>query len=344
MLKLRRILHEREAIFTIGIFGVAQMAADFFADFGYHVVSAMLRLAGIILVLWILVAGWRRRTTPLPVPLLFAEGENREQIRAEFDRFAEQAQLQKSVRGLDALSPVQRSELYVRLSPSVRADKDPKAWQDTFRQILREWEQEVDARLQRWLPRVHSSVIYHIRPHIVLPIAFALGHAVGLRRSIVLYHTAPSGEVYRVMDLTQPRVLFEPPPQDVPLQQIPPDITPPTEKGDRLILHLVVSDRHSPALDTHPDHTLVTSTAIYLKQTLSTGDWLPYAQAIWSKASPWLNAFRQVDICLVGTDALVFALGMAFSRTPHLRVCHWFNGQYLPVIDLSDISARPPFD
>lgn len=344
MLKILRVLHEREALFTIGIFGVAQMAADLAADFGHSEVSMVIRGAGIAMVLAVLLWDWRRRTTRLPVPLLFAEADNREQIHAEFNKFVEQTHLHKTVRGLETLSQVQRSELYIRLSPDVRASSPPGAWQDAFQLLLHEWEKEVDARLQRELPKVHAVAIYHIRPHIVLPIAFALGYAVGLRRSVVLYHTAPSGEIYRVMDLVQPRVLLGSPSQEVPLQQIPPDITPPQQKGERLILHLVVSDRHAPALDAHPDHQQATNVAIYLNQTLPQGNWLPYAQAIRAKASPWVHAFRQVDVCLVGTDALVFALGMAFSRTSHLRVCHWFGDQYLPVIDLSEISARPPFD
>lgn len=344
MLKLQRILHEREALFTIGIFGVAQMAADLVADIGYSGVSAAFRAAGILMVLVVVVSSWRRHTTPLPVPLLFAEEESREQIHAKFEHFVVETHLQKPVRELDVLSPVQRSELYIRLSTNVRTREDAGEWQNAFHQLLREWEKEVDARLQRWLAGVHSGIVYHIRPNIVLPIAFALGYAVGLRRSVVLYHTAPSGQVYRVMDLTQPRVLLEQPTSEVPLRQIPRDITAPTEKGDRLVLHLVVSDRHSAVLDAHPEHQQATNVAIYLKQTLPIGDWLSYAQAIRAMASPWLDAFRHVDICLVGTDALVFALGMAFSRTSGLRVCHWFNGQYLPVIDLSEISARPPFD
>ncbi len=344
MLKLRRILHEREALLTIGIFGIAQMTADLAADFGHSEVSMVIRGAGIAMVLALLAWDWRCRTTQLPVPLLFAEADNREQIHAKFEHFIVEAQLQKPVKELDTLSPVQRSELYIRLSPEVRDSKAPRDWQVAFQQLLREWEREVDARLQRWLPGVHSGIVYHVRPNIVLPIAFALGNAVGLRRSIVLYHTAPSGEIYQVMHLVKPRVLLEAPPVDIPLQQVPPDLTPPATKGERLILHLVVSDRHAPALDAHPDHQQATNVAIYLNQTLPQGDWLPYAQAIRAKASPWLNTFRQVDICLVGTDALVFALGMAFSRTSHLRVCHWFGDQYLPVIDLSEISARPPFD
>lgn len=344
MAKLLRILHTREALFTIGIFGIAQMAADLFADFGYDEVAAMLRFAGIVLVVLVLVVDWRRRATSLEVPLLFAEEESREQLRSKFDRLVWETRLQKAVRELDYLSPVQRSELYIRLPRNLRSSCEPKLWQDAFLQVLREWEKEVDTRLQRWLPGIHCRVVYHIRPNVVLPIAFALGNAVGLRRSVVLYHATPAGELYRVMDLTQPRVLFENPDTQIPIQQVPEDIQPPQQRGERLILHLVVSDRHSPALDAHPDHQQATSVAIYLNQTLPQGDWLSYAQAIWAKASPWINAFQQVDLCLVGTDALMFALGMAFSRTPRLRVCHWLNGQYLPVIDLSEISTQPPFD
>ncbi|MCS6830671.1 MAG: hypothetical protein NZ749_08505 [bacterium] len=344
MAKFLRILHTREALFTIGIFGITQMAADLFADFGYDEVAAMLRFAGIVLVVLVLVVDWRRRATSLEVPLLFAEEESRELLRSKFDRFVWETRLQKVVRELDILSPVQRSELYIRLSRNVRASDDPRVWQDAFEQVLREWEKEVDARLQRWLPGAHRGVVYHVRPNIVLPIAFALGNAVGLRRSIVLYHATPAGEPYQVMNLTQPRVLFEEPAIQIPLQQTPKNICLPQQRGERLILHLVVSDRHPPALDAHPDAQQATSVAIYLNQVLPQGDWLPYAQAIWAKASPWINAFQQIDLCLVGTDALMFALGMAFSRTPRLRVCHWFDGQYLPVIDLSDVSTRPPFD
>lgn len=346
MPKIRRILHEREALLTVGIFGVTQMLADLLADLGYNGAAALFRIIGILLVLYVLFMDWRRRTTPLHVPLLFAEEESREQLHARFEHFVRETRLSKSVQELESLSSLQRSELHIRLSPDVRNTTSPDAWQEAFRQLLREWEKEVDERLHRWLPGIHSSIVYHIRPAVVLPLAFALGNAVGLRRAIVLYHTNPAGEIYRVMDLTNPRVLNEQPSesQHVPVQQVPEDISPPQHRGEKLILHLVVSDRHAPALDTHPDHTQATSVAIYLNQTLPAGDWLPYAQAIWAKASPWVRAFRQIDLCLIGTDALVFALGMAFSRTPHLRVCQWFNGQYLPVIDLSDISAKPPFD
>lgn len=344
MRTLRHILFEREALFTIGIFGIAQMAADLVADLGVNRLSLAIRSFGIVLVLVVLFLDHRRKTTLLPVPLLFVEESSREKAHAKFEHFVREMHLSKAVKEIDALSPVQPSELYIRLSADVRVSQDAKAWEDALQQMLYEWEKEVDARLRRWLPGVHSGVVYHIRPNVVLPLAFALGNAVGLRRSIVLYHAEPSGEPYRVMDLSNPRVLFEPPQQQIPLQQIPDDISPPPQGGDRLILHLVVSDRHPPALYAHPDYQQATNVAIYLNQQLPQADWLLYAQAIWAKAAPWVSAVQQVDVCLVGTDALVFALGMAFSRTPHLRVCHWFNGQYLPVLDLSSIAARPPFD
>ncbi len=344
MFRVRRILHEREALLTIGIFGLAQMLADIFADMDYTVLAAACRGIGIVLVVLVLWADWRRRTTPLHVPLLFAEEESREQLHARFEHFVRETRLNKSVQELESLSSLQRAELRIRLSPDVRNNTSPDAWHRAFEQLLHEWEKEVDERLQRWMPGIHSGVVYHIRPAVVLPLAFALGNAVGLRRAIKLYHTNPAGELYCVMDLTDQRALNRQPSEQIPLQQVPADISPPQQRGDKLILHLVVSDRHSPALHAHPDSAQATSVAIYLNQALPAGDWLPYAQAILAKAAPWVHAFQQIDLCLVGTDALVFALGMAFSRTPHLRVCQWSNGQYQPVIDLSNVAARPPFD
>ncbi|MGC8785148.1 MAG: hypothetical protein ACP5RN_12290 [Armatimonadota bacterium] len=343
MSRIWLFVHERETLISIGIFGITQMLADVLADFGYQRWSAGTRLLGLVLLAMVLVADYRRRATPLWVPVLFSEEESRGQLRSQFDRFVRDAQLPKHVRELEKLSPIRSQDLCIRVSRHVRSSQQPSVWQDALESLLREWEREVDAPLQRWLPRFHSGIVYHIRPSVVLPLAFAMGYAVGLRRSIVLYHSIPPGQVYQVMNLVHPRVLFEQSQPSLPIEQIPSDAKPP-EWGERLILHLIVSDRHTPMLNAHPEHHQATNVAIYLKQTLPQGDWLSYAQAIWQKATPWVNAFQQVDLCLMGTDALMFALGMAFSRTPRLRVCHWLDGQYLPVIDLSHISARPPFD
>ncbi len=347
MLHLRRLLHEREALITIGVFGLMQMMADFFADWGLTTISASCRAVGFGLVLTLLLLGLKRRTAPLNVPLCFGEQESRQELLATLDRFVISTGLSKAVREINQLSPVDRAELAIRLSPDVRNSRNRDTWQEAFTRLLAEWEKEVDDRLHRWLPGVHSGIVYHIRPGVVLPLAFALGYAVGLRRSVVLYHSSPTGEFYCVMNLTHPRVLFEnpPPSQTYAFQQVPPDLIPPEQGRERLILHFVVSDHHQPALNAHPEHEHATSVAIYLPQALPRNhDWLPCAQMIWRLASPWVQAFRQVDICLAVPDALAFALGMTFARTPHLRVCHWFGEQYLPVLDLQRLATRPPFD
>jgi len=51
-----------------------------------------------------------------------------------------------------------------------------------------------------------------------------------------------------------------------------------------------------------------------------------------------------VELCLICPSAIAFALGMAFSRTPKLTVCHWINNQYVPVFKIAEIEARLPFD
>ncbi|GIV18232.1 MAG: hypothetical protein KatS3mg022_3667 [Armatimonadota bacterium] len=96
-----RVVHERQELISIGIFGLIQMLADAVADFGCSSLAALIRLLGIVFVIWVLAMSYRRHTAPLSVPLLFAEEESRETLRAHFDRFVRTAQLQKQV------SPVQ---------------------------------------------------------------------------------------------------------------------------------------------------------------------------------------------------------------------------------------------
>lgn len=344
MQKLRLLFLERELLITIGVFGLTQMAADLGADLGWGQFAAITRGAGILIVIGVLVYSTWRRPSPLRVPLLFVEENNRELARQKFERMVQSIRLEKSVKALDTCSPVKQQELVIQLDVAVRSSSKKAEWQKALEKLIQEWDEEVDKRLKRWLPAPYSGIIYHIRPNLVLPLAFGLGAAVGLRRSLILYHQTPEDTLYLVMDLTKPRVLFEEPKEDIHFQQLPDDIQPPHEKGDHLILHCVFSDRHEPDLQGHPNHSSATSVAFYHSSALPQGDWLPYVQKLFQWARPWVSAFKQVDICLVCPDALAFALGMAFSRSMHLRVCHWIGSQYVPVVDLSWIEKRLPFD
>mgnify|MGYP001770759139 CR=1 FL=1 len=116
---------------------------------------------------------------------------------------------------------------------------------------------------------------------------------------------------------------------------MPEDMKPPEEKQEHLILHIVLSDHHLPDLIAHPEHQGAVNLAFYYNQRLpDSGEWLPYVQTVWERAKPWLHAFHRVDICLICSDAVAFALGMAFSGNPHIRVCHRIGTQYVPVVHL----------
>ncbi|MEJ5251880.1 MAG: hypothetical protein HPY54_08920 [Chthonomonadetes bacterium] len=335
MYRLKSILLERETLLTIGIFGLAQMVADLFSDAGYSAGAMITRLAGIALVLAVLVASWLRKPSSLSVPLLLIEENKKEDARARYHAFVKQIGLGSSVREIGRVSPVREEELYIRMTPTIRDTSAPEKWHEEFLRLIREWDEEVDERLYRWYPDYHSGLVYHLRPMVVLPMAFALGATVGLRRSVVLYHSSPQGSAYRVMDLREPRRVLEPPDQECPLQQIPEEIKPPEEKQRQLILHIVLSDHHFPDLSAHVEHQSAVNLALYYNQRLpDSGEWLPYVQTVWQRVKPWIHAFQRVDICLICPDAVAFALGMAFSGNPHIRVCHRIGTQYVPVVHL----------
>lgn len=75
----------------------------------------------------------------------------------------------------------------------------------------------------------------------------------GLRRPIVLYHRQ-EGRFFKVLDLSEPRRLFhEPDEATEPPKRVPEDWASLTE-GEKLILHLGITDRHSfPEFSAHPD-------------------------------------------------------------------------------------------
>lgn len=77
-------------------------------------------------------------------------------------------------------------------------------------------------------PFSHEGFCYHIYPHIVLPLAFALGASVNLRRPLrplVLYHCQNQEKFYRVIDLKDPReVSYKPETNTIALKTVPEDL------------------------------------------------------------------------------------------------------------------------
>lgn len=347
MMRLKRFLAEREAFIGIVIFGVLVMLADICSDLDYHSIAALLRVLGVIaLILLFALDFWLRfRRQPLAVPLLFTTETNREVARRMFENFTETQRL--SVKPLEQTTALRRDDLIIRLNHNPRNQTDPanpEHWRRAWQELLREWGDEVDRRLKRELP-VGETICYHIHPHLWLPLAFAMGASVGLRRSIVLYHLQQD-KFFRVLDLTNPRCLFDEPEQSVPKpEKVPEDFVSLPEAG-KLILHLCISDRHDvPEFKAHSEHGNAANAGLVYRKDLDPNEnWLGYVQWLYREARPLLGRYEQVDICLVCPSAIAFALGMAFSRTPKVTVCDYQNGRYVPIFSLAEIEKRLPFD
>jgi len=326
------------------------MGADILADLELGIEAAILRGLGIALIVGILVWSLKQRNCPLNVPLVFTEAERREDARALLKQFESHTRKERIVKALDSSSPVREEELYIRLrdASSLRQKNDPTKWRDALTQLVREWDEEVDERLKRWITGRYQGVVYHISPDVVLPAAFYLGAAVGLRRDVKIYQRNSPGNYHLAIDLAgNARRILEPPEREISgIQQIPAEKTLPETRGERLILHLSIG-RHSPVFEAHPDHTAADSIGFYYPESLPLNEnWLPYVQAFVQLAKPWVDRYAQVDICLMTPHSVGMALGMAFSRSPHVRLCHWYaeEGVYKPVAELRWIEQKLPFD
>jgi len=285
----------------------------------------------------------------LTVPVVFTESASREDARAELKQFEDSTRTDRLVKILDSSSPVREEELYIQLSKAetLRQTDETNPWQEALQQMVHEWDKEVDDRLQRWVVGQYKGVIYLVSPNVVLPAAFYLGAAVGLRRRLKIYQRNNPGDYHLAIDLSEnPRILLEPPAQDISqIRTVPEGATPPGTRRGQLILHLIISDRHEPQLEAHPEHVSADSVALFYPKALPMGaDWLPYVQAFVQRAKPWVERYQQVDMCLSVPNSVAMALGMAFSRSPQIRVCHWYAGVYKPVAALSWIEQRLPFD
>jgi hypothetical protein len=324
------------------------MLADMLADLEFGATAALVRGLGIAAIVGILIFSLKQGRRPLEAPLVFTEAEKREDARAQLKQFEKHTHTERIVKMLDTSSPVREEELYVQLRNAslLRQTNDFTVWRDALTQLVREWDEEVDERLIRWTTGQYRGVVYHICPDVVLPAAFYLGAAVGLRRSVKIYQRNNPGNYHLAIDLADnPRRVLEPPDTDITgIQQIPADAMLPETRGERLILHLSIG-RHEPNFEAHPDHQNADSVGFYLPISLPQDeDWLSYVQAFVQRAKPWVERYAQVDLCLATTHSIAMAFGMAFSRSPQVRLCHWYEGVYQPVAELRWIERKLPFD
>ncbi len=279
---------------------------------------------------------------------MFTEAEKREDARAELKQFEHSTRTERTVKLLDSNSPVREEELYIQLddAKTLRQKDESTRWRKALQKLVRECDEEVDERLKRWIVGQYKGMVYLVSPNVVLPPAFYLGAAVGLRRPLKIYQRNAPGDYHLAIDLSEtPRRLLEPPAQDITeIRTIPEDAAPPETQQERLILHLLIG-RHEPRFEAHPDHATAVSVGFYYPETLPhEGDWLPYVQTFVQLAKPWVERYKQIDICLAVPHAVAMALGMAFSRSPKVRLCHWYQGTYKPVAELRWIEQKLPFD
>lgn len=326
------------------------MGADILADLELGTAAAILRGLGVLLIMVILVRSLTQRNRPLNVPLVFTEAGKREDARTLLKQFEVHTHTERQVKVLDTGSPVREEELYIQLRNAglLRQTNDPTVWRDALTQLVREWDEEVDERLTRWITGRYQGVVYHISPDVVLPAAFYLGAAVGLRRDVKIYQRNSPGNYHLAIDLADnARRVLEPPDKEITgIQQIPAEQVLPEGRGERLILYLSIG-RHPPTFETHPDYVVADSIGIYYPESLPLNeDWLPYVQAFVQRAKPWVDRYAQVDICMATTHSVAMALGMAFSRSSHVRLCHWYaeGSVYKPVAELRWIEQKLPFD
>lgn len=345
LFQMKRLLINYETMAGIFIFGFCSMFADFLSDISNHS-AATVRFFGLILFLLILMGNFvlSGLHNPFMIPIMFTEEKEKSTSRNMFDKFTHSdKKLKNSSKSLERFSKLKLDYLILRLDNyNLRSSSESKDWIASWEELLREWE-KIDRELMG-KPFSEEGFCYHIYPHVVLPLAFALGASVNLRRPLLLYHCQNQEKFYKVIDLKDPReVSYESETYVIAPKTIPEDLN--LDGGKKLILHIVISARHVENFRLHDDHFNATNVAIVYNVDLEPkDDWLPYVQEIVEIAKPLIHRYEDVDVCLICPSVVAFALGMAFSRKGSLKVCHYFSdGKYRPVFQLSEIEGHPPF-
>lgn len=344
--RIRRFLAEREIFISLVILGVMMMFADILTELEHKTAAARTRMVGIAVLLVLFVADHvlRNYKSPFPVPIMLTEDPDRQSRRARFVNFLAATHLTKQAKIIESTTTIREEDLIVSYDvANLRTSQDIRLWQKAWAELVDGWSTLLDRSLAN-TPFASDGRCYHIFPHVVLPMAFAIGAAVNLRRRVVLYHS--QGErFHKAIDLTHPRKLFSGVCDAVPLPKSQPDgdSTGPAQK--KLILYVFVSSRHQALFHLHADHEQADNAALSYAFDLGIDeDWLPYVQNLVASARPLVDKYEEVVLCLSCPAVVAFALGMAFSRTPKITVCHWSHNQYVPVFSLAHIEKHLPFD
>ncbi len=286
---------------------------------------------------------WSKMKKSILIPIIFTEGTNRSISYNMYEKFIRLDKKLNSEPYLLKKIPDLKFPLVIDLQNfNPRNSYNSEDWILAWDELLKNWD-GMDKKLIERLPP-NEGFCYHIYPHLVLPLAFALGASVNLRRPLVLYHYQNQEKFYKVIDLKDPREVSHKPKSAVAAPKtIPEDLD--FDNGKKLILHIVISARHVENFQLHEDYLNATNVAIVYDRDLDPKeDWLPYVQEIVQIAKPLIHRYEDVDVCLICPSVVAFALGMAFSRKGSLKVCHYFSdGKYRPVFPLSEIESHLPF-
>lgn len=302
----------------------------------------------------------------LSVPIMFTEQTNNTISSSFFNNFIRyEENLVNTFEEINKRSGLNIQDLIISFNcPNPRISNDIRDWISARNEMLQEWE-KIDKIIIKE-PYINSQHCYHLVPHIPLPLAFSLGASVNTRRPLVLYHhqdiNSQSKEdinsqskvsnkmYYDVINLNNPKEIFKIPDPSFFLQKnislnVVTEMNGNMVENKKLILHIIVVPNHNQNFQSHPDNKTSDNIALIYQITLEpTDDWLPYVQQIVQKASPLISNYQDVEICLRCPDVIAFALGIAFSRNPSLKVCvYCTDSTYRPVFSLSEIEHKLSF-
>jgi len=277
------------------------------------------------------IKGIYSRTTPVPVPLILTEINNFQGAKALLESFSMKIGLNLNIKGID------QKELCIYLEKqNPRNETESNIWKEACLDILEKWD-SLDKKLQQTFPQ---GYIYHLYPHMSLPMAFIIGSVVDLRRRIYLYHSEAQ-DFFEVFDLTDsPRILTQEPPKniDAPKEEHPQQTS---KNNQKIILHFFVSGRHKLSFKNHPEFDKFENLGLVYNTDLPRGDWLGYAQHFIKKTQEIIPKYNEIEICLLCPCSFAFALGMGLSREPKISVCQWFSDKsppvYLKILSLKDM-------
>ncbi|MDR7666824.1 hypothetical protein RG963_13765 [Methanosarcina sp. Z-7115] len=341
---------EKEVWIGLFIFGLFSMLADTAGDFGHNRLAAFFRIIGMSLFVLSFVGDYMLRwmEKSLLIPIMFTEEMDNNTSHNMYETFVRSdRKLNNGSKLLEKIPSMKFKDPVISLGKfNPRKSHNPEDWILAWDELLKEWDSGIDRKLME-RPLSNEGCSYHIFPHVALPLAFALGASVNLRRPLALYHYQSfDNKFYKVLDLKDPReVIYE---RDPSVPIVPPKTIPENlnlDGGKKLILHIIISARHIENFHLHEDYLNATNVAIVYPTDLSPKDnWLPYVQEIVQRAKPLIHRYEDVEVCLICPSVIAFALGMAFSRKGSLKVCHYFSdGKYRPVFPLSKIESHPPF-